>query len=262
MGASATAAAAVRSVPAACRLRMDAWCNVPANNPSKEHNVDCRPQVQSFFALDAQASSAYSRDSGPRLRCYGASTLNPNHTRYEGVGKCYSSETAQLEWQLCACLHGNSTAICGERPPPRGFPPRPSPRPLPPGPAVTSTPLFVPCEDNRTGFRIPALLAVGNTTLYAFAEARTGNGDGDFARRPCPGDNRTAIVFKTSEDGGRSWSGITDICPDGTGETGYLLGSRTPGCRKFVNKSTLWSPESNHFHAHVKHLVYGCKLMQ
>eukprot|EP01047_Picozoa_sp_COSAG01_P026710 COSAG01_NODE_1731_length_9369_cov_35.048220_2_plen_150_part_00 len=35
-------------------------------------------------------------------------------------------------------------------------------------------------------------------------------------------DNRTAIVFKTSTDGGSSWSRLTDICPDGRGAHGCL----------------------------------------
>ena len=54
---------------------------------------------------------------------------------------------------------------------------RPAPLPpAPPGPAVSNIPVFVPGEANRTGFRIPALLAVGPKTLFAFAESRTGSG--------------------------------------------------------------------------------------
>lgn len=162
-------------------------------------------------------------------RCYGAVGLNADHTAYLGKSKCYSSETAELEWQLCACEHCAPAARtcnkpCGAKPAPRGFPPAPGPPspPLPPAPPVPSIPLFVPCENNRTGFRIPALLSVGNSTLYAFAESRTGNGDGDYAKHPCPGDNRTSIVFKTSTDGGKSWSEMTDICPDGHGDKGCL----------------------------------------
>ena len=162
-------------------------------------------------------------------RCYGAVGLNADHTAYLGKSKCYSSETAELEWQLCACEHCAPAARtcnkpCGAKPAPRGFPPAPGPPspPLPPAPPVPSIPLFVPCENNRTGFRIHALLSVGNSTLYAFAESRTGNGDGDYAKHPCPGDNRTSIVFKTSTDGGKTWSEMTDICPDGHGDKGCL----------------------------------------
>ena len=108
---------------------------------------------------------------------------------------------------------------------------------------MQSTPLFVPCEDNRTGFRIPALLLVGASTsarpatLFAFAESRTGNGDGDYAKHPCPGDNRTSIVFKTSSDAGRTWSGITDICPDGRVE-----GTHAAGCLDF---EAVWDAEKD-----------------
>lgn len=169
---------------AECRTRMDLWCNVPSNNPSVSHNPSCGPKPQKFYALNATGSSTYGPHASSAWRCYGAIGLTPNHTAYLGTSKCYSSETAQLEWQLCACQHCAKAAHtcnkpCGKQPPPRGFPPVPGPPapPLPPGPPslpITNTPLFVPCEDNRTGFRIPALLSVGNSTLYAFAESRTG----------------------------------------------------------------------------------------
>ena len=200
--------AAAGSPPEACQMRVDQWCNNKTNNPSVTRNTNCGPtHDQKFYARRANASSAYgpTRAGPPAWRCYGASALTgPDHAVYDGTSKCYSSETAELLWQLCACNVGSSgnTSSCGAMPKPRGFAPvRPvPPPPLPPGPPISSIPLFVPCEDNRTGFRIPALLAVGETTLYAFAESRTGNGDGDYARHPCPGDNRTAIVFKTSTE--------------------------------------------------------------
>ena len=84
---------------------MDQWCNVPTNNPSVAHNPSCGPAAQKFYALNSTGSGAY----GPAARklsawrCYGEEGLSVNHTVYLGASRCYSSETAQLEWQLCAC---------------------------------------------------------------------------------------------------------------------------------------------------------------
>jgi hypothetical protein len=213
----------------ACEARMDAWCNVKTNNPSCTQSCG---KGEKMYALRQNGSQAFQPQPGPAWRCYAASTLDKTHTIYDGTSRCYSSEQVQLEWQLCACNAGCPSsatvcAKCGAMPKPRGFhpsPPPPSPPspPAPPGPTVVNIPLFQPGEANRTGFRIPALLAVGPRTLYAFAESRTGNGDGCFARHPVVGDNRTAIVFKTSTDGGTVWSDMTDLCPDGTGNNGCL----------------------------------------
>lgn len=73
--------------------------------------------------------------------------------------------------------------------------------------------LFRPGDGGRTCFRIPALVQ-GPGKLFAFAESRTGAGDGCYPEHPVPGDGRTSIVVRWSSDDGASWSpGFTDICP-------------------------------------------------
>lgn len=86
------------------------------------------------------------------------------------------------------------------------------------------TDLFWPGMEGRTCFRVPALLTV-NRTLFAFAESRHGlacQNDDCHPLEPIEaGDNRTAIVFRTSEDGGATWQPMVDsICPDGRGANG------------------------------------------
>jgi hypothetical protein len=152
----------------ACEARMDAWCNVKTNNPSCTQSCG---KGEKMYALRQNGSQAFQPQPGPAWRCYAASTLDKTHTIYDGTSRCYSSEQVQLEWQLCACNAGCPSsatvcAKCGAMPKPRGFhpsPPPPSPPspPAPPGPTVVNIPLFQPGEANRTGVRIPALLAVG-----------------------------------------------------------------------------------------------------
>jgi hypothetical protein len=89
-------------------------------------------------------------------------------------------------------------------------------------PMLLQATLFAPGDHNRTCFRIPVLVAA-RTTLFAFAESRSGPSclhDGCVPLHPVLGDNRTAIVFRKSLDSGATWSGLTDICPDGHGEKG------------------------------------------
>ena len=225
LGAAAVAAAppAAPAPPTAvCQARLDAWCNNASNNPQIDHpSADCGAGRGRFYALDAASSSKHPPSGAKAWRCYGEKALSgANHSVYDGTSTCYSSQQTQLAWQLCACEHRcnaddnrcsdrskpsckSAPCYCGPQPARRGFPGPAAPPlpPAPPGPKIPNMILFQPGEDNRTGYRIPALLAVGNSTLFAFAESRTGNGDGDFARHPVTGDNRTAIVFKTSEDG-------------------------------------------------------------
>ena len=93
------------------------------------------------------------------------------------------------------------------------------------------TPVFVPGEEGRTIYRIPSLLSVGDT-LFAFAESRTGSQDGCYPLHPAKGDGRTAIHFKTSTDGGKSWSNMTDICPKAPNCT-------SSACKEWMKRSCL-----------------------
>ena len=78
---------------------------------------------------------------------------------------------------------------------------------------VPSVALFRPGDGGRTCFRIPTLINAGDS-LLAFAESRTGVGDGCYPRQPAPGDGRTSIVFRRSDDGGTTWTtGFSDACP-------------------------------------------------
>ena len=87
------------------------------------------------------------------------------------------------------------------------------------GPQTT---LYYPGYNNRTCFRVPVLLTV-NSTIFAFAEARTGVAcfnDDCNPLQPVAGDGRTAVVLRTSTDGGVSWSSMADLCLDGKGPHG------------------------------------------
>ena len=112
---------------------------------------------------------------------------------------------------------------------------RPEPPPSRPSRCLSSptplTPVFVPGEEGRTIYRIPSLLSVGDT-LFAFAEPRTGSQDGCYPLHPAKGDGRTAIHFKTSTDGGKSWSNMTDICPKAPNCT-------SSACKEWMNRSCL-----------------------
>ena len=76
-------------------------------------------------------------------------------------------------------------------------------------------------------YRIPSLLVAGNTTLLAFAKAFNFSGDNCYpkpwycgvgcgpapsASRPvAPGDNTSRIVVRRSDNGGDTWSSITEV---------------------------------------------------
>ena len=75
---------------------------------------------------------------------------------------------------------------------------------------------------NRTCYRVPVLLAVGGT-LFAFAESRHGAAcfnDDSIPLQPKLGDNRTAVVLRTSSDRGKTWSSMIDLCKNGVGGNG------------------------------------------
>ena len=77
---------------------------------------------------------------------------------------------------------------------------------------IPNLPVYSPGDGGRTCFRIPSLVVAGDV-LYAFAESRSIPGDGCFPAKPVKGDGRTAIVFRTSTDGGATWSSnFTDLC--------------------------------------------------
>eukprot|EP00664_Eupelagonemidae_sp_cell27_P005762 gene5762-8710_t len=84
------------------------------------------------------------------------------------------------------------------------------------------TDVFWPGMEGRTCFRVPALLTVGRM-LFAFALSRWGDAcfnDDNHPLRPVRGDNRTAVVFRKSEDHGQTWGAMVDICEDGHGANG------------------------------------------
>ena len=116
-----------------------------------------------------------------------------------------------------------STALSSVRPPTS-----PSDR----TPVTQERALFQPGDSFADGrasvcYRIPALIAAGNTTLLAFAKAFNFSSDGCYpkpywcgpscgprptpARPAAPGDNTSTIVVRRSTDGGDSWGPIEAV---------------------------------------------------
>lgn len=77
--------------------------------------------------------------------------------------------------------------------------------------AQTNVPVFISGQDGHASYRIPAIIALPNGTLLAFAEGRVHSSD-DF------GDIN--IVLKTSVDKGFTWSSIKTVVNAGLMQVG------------------------------------------
>ena len=84
-----------------CQAVLDAWCNVQVNCPGPNSNATrwkqhCGDAPQQFYArLDQPAPVEW--------RCYGASSLVPDHGHYDGRGSCYCSRGSELGEMLAKC---------------------------------------------------------------------------------------------------------------------------------------------------------------
>ena len=144
---------------AKCQAELNSWCNVQANCPGPNSNATrwhshCGPAIN-------PPQQFYARFDGPepnQWRCYGASSLSPDHSHFNKNSSCYCSRGAEL---------GRLLAECGGKHPPPLPPPSP-PSPSPSGASCSRRPgssvlLFDvvadPSESHNLASQMPDMVA-------------------------------------------------------------------------------------------------------
>lgn len=161
---------------------MDAYCNL---------NSTCPPGVPPFFArfdTDAQGGP-------PTWRCYGASSLDPTHSKYVS-GSNYCTRPAQLLEVQGNCARGINTTYD----------------------------VFVNGEGGYPCIRIPSIVRVpGTGELVAFAECREWVGDGCGPLNGSTHSRRVDVCTKRSADNGRTWTPLVVVQTCGIQPTATVI---------------------------------------
>ena len=179
---------AVKSVPAACKKEMNAWCN---------SQTSCVQLMQKDgFKLPLVALNDYGSKgeaAGKSWRCYSPSVLSPNRSLYIG-GKAYCSRP-----ELAAAL-----SLCSN---PKVY--------------INATLLFTEAEVAECGFiRTPQPILTASGKILLFAQCRDTQGlqPTKISKKPLRDDFRHCrMVLKTSVDFGITWSPMRFVSEEGTG---------------------------------------------
>lgn len=100
-----------------------------------------------------------------------------------------------------------------------------------------SVQVFAAGEGGYFCLKIPYLLRLPSNILIAFAEGRGKNG-----RSECDDFSGTDLVYKRSEDDGKTWSPIAILFSNSSDTETNVIGNAAPVVDRFKNKGRIWVP--------------------
>ena len=101
----------------------------------------------------------------------------------------------------------------------------------------TSVKVFAAGEGGYTCIKIPYLLRTPSNILIAFAEGR-----GKIGKSSCDDFSGTDLVYKRSEDDGKTWSSLAVLFTNSSDTEINVIGNAAPVVDRFKNKGRIWVP--------------------